>query len=191
MVVLGGKHDMNCQRTQWCCWWEWHSQRWSYQKKCFGKKEKTTNFKIVTTSGLGRMGGNWVLNGVLTCGALAQALLGQQLQHREAMTSCQEQRFEMEERPLAVLVRNAIKQGAKICQNGWRLDTKDDLVMAPLGHLFVKKIQLLELQSHQFLCFQLTEPQTELYVCAPAGKVASLSPKPRPVDGRVTNIKSR
>lgn len=27
-----------------------------------------------------------------------EALLGQQLQHREAMTSCQEQRFEMEER---------------------------------------------------------------------------------------------
>jgi hypothetical protein len=70
------------------------------KKNVSEKKEKTTNFKIVTTSGLGRMGGNWVLNGVLTCGALAQALLGQQLQHREAMTSCQEQRFEMEERPL-------------------------------------------------------------------------------------------
>ena len=41
-------------------------------------------------------------------GALAQALLSQQLQHREAMTSCQEQRFELEERPLAVLVRNSI-----------------------------------------------------------------------------------
>lgn len=103
------------------------------------KKRKQRTSKLSQLLDWGRMGGNWVLNGVLTCGALAQALLGQQLQHREAMTSCQEQRFEMEERPLAVLVRNAIKQGAKIYQNGWRLDTKDDLVMAPLGHLFVKK----------------------------------------------------
>ena len=82
------------------------------------KKRKKRTSKLSQLLDWGRMGGNWVLNGVLTCGALAQALLGQQLQHREAMTSCQEQRFEMEERPLAVLVRNAIKQGAKIYQNG-------------------------------------------------------------------------
>ena len=42
-------------------------------------------------------------------GALAQALSSQQLQHREAMTSFQEQRFELEERPFAVLAQNAIE----------------------------------------------------------------------------------